>query len=272
MSDKFRLGLAQMTAIDRLEPNVLAVEAAFRAAAEQRAQLVVFPENTLYFRIRSGSELQGPEWGGPEFQRLAGLVNECRTSMMLTTALKDRSGKFSNATILLRPEAEPRVVYSKIHLFDVDVPGAPPVRESDHFTAGNGPASIEIDSWKFGLTICYDLRFAELFLHYAQKVDAILVPSAFLVPTGQAHWHVLLRARAIECQCYVAAPAQAGEHVSGEQKRHTYGHSLVVDPWGKVIAESPGGPDVKVVELDRGIIERVRQQIPMSAHRRLTKG
>jgi predicted amidohydrolase len=155
-------------------------------------------------------------------------------------------------------------------LFDVEVAGAPPVRESDYFNGGSEARVVEIDGWKFGLSICYDLRFAELYLRYArEKADVILVPSAFLVPTGEAHWHVLLRARAIEAQCFVAAPAQSGEHHSDSQVRKTYGHSLVVDPWGKVLAELKESPQIQVVELDRELITKARRQIPMGGHRRL---
>jgi predicted amidohydrolase len=190
---------------------------------------------------------------------------------MLTTPLK-LGDKFSNSTVFLNPNVDPHVVYSKIHLFDVDVEGAPPVRESDHFVNGSGPALIDFRGWKLGLSICYDLRFPELYLNYAQKADLILVPSAFLVPTGEAHWHVLLRARAIESQCYVAAPAQSGEHVShldSGQVRKTYGHSLIVDPWGRALEEMASGLDIRTVELSRTPIEKARRQIPMKAHRRL---
>jgi predicted amidohydrolase len=258
-----------MTSTDRLAANMDFVVEAYQKAARDKAQLVVFPENSLFFRIQSGSSLQGPAWNGPELKRLSALVDEHKSAMMLTTALKGPSGKFNNSTLLFEAGRELRVVYSKIHLFDVDVPGAPPVRESDHFSAGENPAIVEIDGWKFGLTICYDLRFPELFLRYAQQVDCILVPSAFLVPTGEAHWHVLMRARAIESQCFVAAPAQAGEHISSGQKRQTYGHSLVIDPWGRILTELTGGTEVKTVELQKDQIASVRRQIPMAAHRRL---
>jgi predicted amidohydrolase len=240
-------------------------------AVSQKTELVVFPENTLYFRIQSGSKLKSAELDGPEFTELKKLVDGSGTSLMLTTPLKS-GDKCSNSTVLLNPHEDPSVVYSKIHLFDVDVEGAPPVRESDHFVNGSGPALIDFRGWKLGLSICYDLRFPELYLNYAQKADLILVPSAFLVPTGEAHWHVLLRARAIESQCYVAAPAQWGEHISdldAGQVRKTYGHSLIVDPWGRVLEEMATGLDIRTVELSRTVIEKVRRQIPMKAHRRL---
>ncbi|NJM10425.1 MAG: hypothetical protein HC883_06135 [Bdellovibrionaceae bacterium] len=174
-----------------------------------------------------------------------------------------------NSTILFEAGKGPRVVYTKVHLFDVDVEGAPPVRESELFVNGDHPAILDFHGWKIGLSICYDLRFAELYLNYAQAVDLILVPSAFLVPTGEAHWHTLLRARAIEAQAYVAAPAQGGEHGSGDQFRSTYGHSLVVDPWGRVVVDMKLETGLQTVELVREAIEKVRRQIPMKSHRRL---
>lgn len=263
----FRLAVAQMTSTDNLAANVVAIEAAYAKAATEDAQLVVFPENSLFFRIQSGSNLEGP--GQDDFAQLQRAVDIGKTAMMLTTAVPTQTGKARNSTILFRPGTFPEMVYSKIHLFDVDVPGAPPVRESDHFESGGPPKLIEIGGWFFGLSICYDLRFPELYLKYAQKADVILVPSAFLVPTGEAHWHTLLRARAIENQCYVAAPAQSGEHRSGNQARRTYGHSLVVDPWGRVLAELSSSPEVKLVTLEKDVIAQVRRQIPMSDHRRL---
>lgn len=263
----FRLAVAQMTSTDNLVSNLATVESLYTKAAAEGAQLTVFPENTLYFRIQSGSPLQGPNQ--PVFERLSQMVNKSGAALMLTTAVPTQSGKFLNSTVLFRAGKAPEMVYSKIHLFDVDVPGAPPVRESDHFEAGIEPKLLELGGWKFGMSICYDLRFPELYLKYAQQADVLLVPSAFLVPTGEAHWHTLLKARAIENQCFVAAPAQSGEHRSGDQARHTYGHSLVLDPWGRVLAELTGSPEVRVVELKSDVITKVRAQIPMASHRRL---
>jgi predicted amidohydrolase len=265
-----RLGVVQMTSTDDLETNLDSVEQLFREATRQSADLVVFPENSLFFRIRSGSALRGVELDGPEILSISRAVDSGKTSLMLTTAMPDGRGRFRNATVLFVPGLPARVVYSKIHLFDVDVPGAPPVRESDFFSGGEHASTVEVGGWKIGLSICYDLRFAELFLNYAQKTDLILVPSAFLVPTGKAHWHTLLRARAIESQCYVAAPAQAGEHRSSDgQARHTFGHSLVVGPWGDVMSDIDAGQEVRVLELLKAPLAKVREQIPMGGHRRL---
>ena len=270
-SHNLKLALVQMTSVDIPLRNLEFVKAAFSRALEQGADLCVFPENTIFFRIQAGSKILGLD--GPMITELEKVVNSGGrskgTTLMLTTAVEDSPGKFRNSTWLFEPGASGREVYTKIHLFDVDVDGAPSVRESEYFVNGAGPRMISFRGWNLGLSICYDIRFSELYLNYAQKADVILVPSAFLVPTGEAHWHTLLRARAIEAQCYVAAPAQTGAHVAGGQTRRTYGHSLVVSPWGKIIADLDGGPDVVTVELVRDEIQKVRKQIPMARHRRL---
>jgi deaminated glutathione amidase len=265
--DKLKLAVAQMTSVDQLLINLERVMALYAEAVAAQADLIVFPENTLYFRIRSGSKIEGFSW--EDLTELKSKVSQSNTAVLLTTPIESEAGKLTNSTILFEPGAEPRVVYSKVHLFDVDVAGAPPVRESDYFESGVGPRDLDFRGWKIGLSICYDVRFSELFLPYAQNADLILVPSAFLVPTGEAHWHTLLRARAIEAQAYLAAPAQTGEHVSGDQIRRTFGHSLVVDPWGKVLVDMATKPGLSLVELSRETIAKVRQQIPMKLHRRL---
>ncbi len=266
-----KIAIAQTTSVDDISLNLGMVEEMYLRAAKNGADLAVFPENTLYMRIQSGSHLKSAELDGAEFSHLSRMVEQYKTSLMLTTPLKS-GDKFANSTVLLNPGEKARVVYSKIHLFDVDVEGAPHVRESEHFVSGERPVLLDFRGWKLGLSICYDLRFPELYLNYAQKADLILVPSAFLVPTGEAHWHVLLKARAIESQCFVAAPAQVGEHIStmdAKQVRRTFGHSLVVDPWGRVLSEIEAGPDIRTVELSHELLEKVRKQIPMKGHRRL---
>jgi len=268
-SEKLKIAVAQMTSVDKLSVNLAKVLDLFSEGVGLDASLVIFPENTLFFRIRSGSKLESFDEKGAEFESLRTAVDKTSSALMLTTALKSPSGKYANSTLLFSPGEEPRVVYSKVHLFDVDVVGAPPVRESDYFESGEGPVLLDFRGWKIGLSICYDIRFSELYLNYGQVADLILVPSAFLVPTGEAHWHTLLRARAIEAQAYVAAPAQVGEHISGDQVRRTYGHSLVVDPWGRVLADLDMKQGLQVVELNKDAISKVRQQIPMKSHRRL---
>lgn len=271
MRSDFKVALTQMTSVDRISDNLPFIEESIQKAAGSGARLVVFPENAMFMRLRPGSALEVFDPVGSAGQKIAALAREKQIHVLLTTPTPGRDGKKAvNSTVYWQPGEAGRVVYSKIHLFDVEVDGAPSVRESEHFWPGEKPAVLEIEGWRFGLSICYDLRFAELYTAYQGQVDAILVPSAFLVPTGQAHWHVLLRARAIEGQCYVLAPAQTGEHRAADGvTRKTYGHSLAVDPWGRVVVDNDQGPGLSFVDLEAEKIAWVRKQIPMQAHRRL---
>lgn len=270
-SSLFRLGVVQMTSTDHVRTNLDIVLARYQEAVKAGADLVVFPENSLFHRIGQG-EIEALDLSGEEHRILAEASNKMAVPFLLTTPVRMGAAKPNNATILYQ-DGLGAVVYSKVHLFDVDVDGAPSIRESDHFEAGDKSEVIEIGGWTFGLSICYDLRFSELYLNYSQQVDVILIPAAFLVPTGEAHWQVLLRARAIESQCFVAAPAQGGVHRGeGPETRSTYGHSMVVDPWGRVLYENQAGSGMHVVELHRELIDQVRKQIPMKGHRRLSRG
>lgn len=273
MKEKFNLGICSLTSTDDLKQNCNQILAALnKIKADPRGQvdLIVLPENSLYFRIGKLNQAEIPALDSPYLKTLVAWSQKTRISILLTTPLKE-GDLVSNATVWILPQAEPQIVYRKIHLFDVDVKGYGAVRESETFFSGQYPKVIEIEGWKIGLSICYDLRFAELYSFYCkQGVDLILVPAAFLVPTGKAHWHVLLRARAIESQCYVAAPAQSGVHhgVKGGT-RNTFGHGLCVDPWGEVIGEATETMPNLILELERSRIQWVRQQIPQGQHRRM---
>jgi predicted amidohydrolase len=207
--------------------------------------------------------------GGDE---LAELAKSKKIWLHLGSLPLREQGELSNASVLISPTGEVKCSYQKIHLFDISLPDQVPVRESDVFKPGSQPQILEINGWHIGQTICYDLRFSELFNWYAQhSVELILVPSAFLVPTGKVHWEILLRARAIESQAYVVASAQAGHHIGkAGGSRDTFGNSLVVDPWGQIIAQGkPEGPQTLLVMLDMDKVQSVRRQIPMKNHRRL---
>jgi deaminated glutathione amidase len=174
-----------------------------------------------------------------------------------------------NTCVVVSPAAEIAAIYRKIHLFDVDIPGGAVLCESSTTAAGSAPVAAMTPLGRIALSICYDLRFPELYreLVIRQAADLAVVPAAFTAHTGAAHWHVLLRARAIENQCYVIAAAQAGRH---NVKRESYGHSMIVDPWGRILAEQAGGEGVVLAEIDHDVIERTRQQMPCLEHRRLT--
>jgi predicted amidohydrolase len=176
-------------------------------------------------------------------------------------------GKVANRSFVIDRQGEIRACYDKLHLFDVDLPTGESWRESNVYSAGNGVVLVNgTPVGKLGLTICYDLRFPGLFARLAEAgADVIAVPAAFTVPTGRAHWHVLLRARAIEAGLFVVAAAQVGHHQDGRQ---TFGHSLVVDPWGEVVLDMGDRPGVGFAEIDLKRISDVRSRIPSLNHRR----
>ena len=176
-------------------------------------------------------------------------------------------GKLANRGFVIDREGQVRARYDKIHLFDVDLPTGESWRESSTYSAGTGVALVNgTPVGKLGLTICYDLRFPAIFERLAEAgAELIAVPAAFTVPTGKAHWHVLLRARAIEAGLFVVAAAQSGEHEDG---RRTFGHSLVIDPWGEVLADGGEGNGLVFADIDLARIEEVRSRIPVLSHRR----
>lgn len=174
--------------------------------------------------------------------------------------------RLANRTIVIDDKGKIRARYDKMHLFDVSLASGENWRESSVYDAGSGLVVVETPLGSLGLTICYDLRFPDLFSALAKaSVDAIAVPAAFTVPTGKAHWHTLLRARAIEAQAFVIAAAQSGQHEDG---RCTFGHSLVVDPWGEVLLDMGEGEGLGLVDIDLARIAEVRLQIPVNANRR----
>jgi deaminated glutathione amidase len=269
-----RVGVVQLTSTDSVENNIKMIFKELKRLEKQKPQLVCLPENCLFVRVKPGTfagfsfDLSEELWSG--FQHWA-QAHQCE---LLFGSIPYRHGGHTyNATVHVSLRGV-QAVYSKIHLFDVDVKGAPAQRESQFFTHGSKPHILDVRGWRVGLTICYDIRFSELFLQYAkEKVHLILIPAAFLVPTGKAHWHILNRARAIECQAFVVAAAQAGTHRSTVEKgarRETYGHTLAVDPWGRILKEvKPRKPGSFIVELDPNVLSIVREQIPMAGHRRL---
>ena len=179
---------------------------------------------------------------------------------------EDSGGLIANRSIIIDSAGTVVARYDKMHLFDVDLATGESWRESNAYVAGNTPVIVDTPIGPLGLTICYDLRFPDLFSALSRAgISALAVPAAFTVPTGRAHWHTLLRARAIEAEAFVIAAAQSGIHEDG---RETYGHSLVVDPWGDVILDMGEGEGLAVVELNLDRIQEVREQIPVHANRR----
>jgi deaminated glutathione amidase len=183
----------------------------------------------------------------------------------------DEDGRVFNTSCLFDRAGELVARYRKIHLFDVDLPDQPPLRESSMFAEGSELVTHQTDVGRVGLSICYDLRFPELYRGLmVLGAEVLTVPSAFTAVTGEAHWEVLLRARAIEDQCFVVAPAQWGPWGPPEDGRRTYGNSMVVDPWGRILTRAPGdGDGVWFADLDLSELRRIRDTLPALRHRRL---
>lgn len=273
MSAELVVASVQMTSVDDIDANLKQmtslVEDIFRS---HRPRLISFPENCLYLRVVEGEKIEGLSVDHAAFQYLADLATKYDVHFHLGSVPLYLEGHLYNSSVLITPQGSVLPTYQKLHLFDIQLEGQKPIRESDVFRHGQEPNTLEIDGWRIGEAICYDVRFAELFSQYArQEVDLILVPAAFLVKTGEAHWEVLLRARAIESQAYVMASAQAGTHVGKNgQSRETYGHSLIIDPWGVIVGHvDVNRPGYCVAKLSRDRINGVRRQIPMKSHRRL---
>lgn len=273
-----------MTSTDDVEANLQQILSKLRFYEENnltgKTDLICFPENSLYFNFyKNLPPEEALRVDNPVFQTLGEWAKKHNTYLhMGGNPLMDQ-GKVYNASTLLTPEGKMEIIYRKIHLFDVDVEGRT-LRESLSVNAGPTPALLEINGWKIGLSICYDIRFAELFVHYhRQEVDLILAPASFLVPTGRAHWSTLLKARAIETQAFMAAVGQVGVHSSAFQKvppKETWGQSLIYGPWGETIASSKSFDEGGNVsdsplwsELDPTLIQKTRAQIPLLNHRKL---
>jgi predicted amidohydrolase len=260
-----RVAVMQMTSQEDVTENKKYILKELKKLEAKKVHLVTLPENALYLRVQS-KDIPAFSLKDPFFGELKAWCKKTGAEIHLGSVPIKDGKKLANATIWVNKKSV-KAVYKKIHLFDVDVRGEKRVRESDHFVAGKRPKVVRLSGWQIGLSICYDVRFSNLFLEYAKKeVALILVPSAFLVATGKAHWHTLLKARAIECQAYVVAAAQGGVHRSRRVARRTYGHSLVVGPWGQVLLDGKK-TQTYVTELKPDILAQVREQIPMRNHR-----
>ena len=265
-----RIAALQMNSGTTPAPNLDALAALAREAAGQGAQYVLSPEVSIVFaENREGLRaVAGPWEDNPAIARCAEIARETGLFLhlgSLAVALPD--GRFANRSVLFRPDGSIAATYDKIHLFDANLPGVREYRESATYAGGELAVVTEAAGAKLGMTICYDLRFPVLHRMLAVAgAELIAVPAAFTVPTGEAHWEVLLRARAIETGCFIIAAAQAGQHENG---RATYGHSMIVDPWGKILGELGGdGEGVLVADIDLNAVAEARGRVPALANAR----
>lgn len=269
MGTTFKAGLVTMTSGSDLDANTAAACRLVREAAAQGASYVQTPENTGLMapdreRLHALAE---PEERHRVLVALVALTKELRIWLHIgSLAVQRPDGKLANRGYLVAPDGQIRARYDKIHMFDVNLPNGESFRESERFEAGSEAVLADLPWGRLGITICYDLRFPQLYRTLAQGGAGILtMPSAFTQQTGEAHWHTLLRARAIETGSFVLAAAQAGRHDSG---RMTYGHSLAVSPWGTVIAEGGIEPGVVLAGIDLAEVARARARIPALEHDR----
>lgn len=270
MSQAVSVALVQMTSGLEAEANLSEIARRTAEAKEAGASYVLTPEMSVVFaEDREGLARRAEPWDGNRaVARLGDIARENALFLhvgSLAVALED--GRFANRSVLFGPGGSVVSTYDKIHLFDADIPGANAYRESATYAAGDRAVIADAGAFTLGFSICYDMRFAALYRALALAgAQVIAVPAAFTVPTGRAHWHTLLRARAIETGCFILAAAQGGEHANG---RATYGHSLIVAPWGEVIAEAQGDePGVIVASLDLDAIASTRQRVPALANAR----
>jgi predicted amidohydrolase len=265
-----RVAVLQMCSGTRPEPNLRQLESLVAAAAAQGASYALSPEVTVVFaENREGlAAVAGPWEGNPAIVAVGEMARRHQLHLhlgSLAVALPD--GRFANRSVLFRPDGSVAASYDKVHLFDATLPGVKAYRESATYAGGDTAVTADAAGFRLGFSICYDVRFPALYRTLAEAgAEVIAVPAAFTRPTGEAHWQVLLRARAIETGCFVIAAAQAGTHENGRQ---TYGHSMIIDPWGTILAELDGEtPGIAVAEIDLEAVAVARGKIPALANAR----
>ena len=278
MTWQLRVGAVQMCSSDDLGKNLATCRSLVEQAVSEGAQLVALPECFSFLGRKEGDKLAIAETvdatsGGP----IVGMLRELAAKHSIhilgggtPEVVVGDAKRTYNTAVLVGPSGDVTARYRKIHLFDVDIPGGAVLKESDATAPGNECVIVDIGGAKCGLSICYDVRFPELYRALVKDggAEVLFVPAAFTAHTGAAHWHLLLRARAIEDQAWVVAPAQWGKH---NEKRESYGDTIVVDPWGTVVAERESGDGVVMATLDGAAVAKRRTQMPCLSHAVLWK-
>ena len=265
----FTAALVQMRTGLLPEPSLEQGTKFIRQAAEAGADYVLTPEvsNMMQLNRKALFEQLATEEDDKSLKAYRALAAELKIHLHIgSLALRYSPEKAVNRSFLIGPDGSPLASYDKIHMFDIDLPDGEIYRESANYQPGETAVISDLPWGRIGLTICYDVRFPALYRALAEGgASFITVPSAFTRKTGEAHWHVLLRARAIETGCFIFAAAQSGLH---ENKRETFGHSLIVDPWGEVLADGGGEPGVVLAKIDPAKVEAARKAIPSLQHGR----
>lgn len=266
-----KVAAIQMTSTRDVPANLREAGRLVAEAAKQGAKLVVLPENFSFLGATDADRVAAIEKSGDgPAQRFLAETAESLGLWLVggTIPIRDQGDRASSRSLLVGPDGRVAAHYDKIHLFDVDIPGRTAERYSESATtlAGTRVVAAKTPLARIGMTVCYDIRFPALFHRLSVLgTDIVVVPAAFTVPTGEVHWLPLLQARAIESLVYVVAAGQCGEHAGG---RKTYGHSLILGPWGELLAELPAGPGVVCADLDMIRLAELRQRFPTIAHRR----
>lgn len=269
----FRAACVQLRSTDDVEENIRDTCDLIREAHAKGANFIATPENTTLMAPDGGAKLENsyPEDRDPALPKFSALAEELGAWVLIgSLAIKVSETKTANRSYLIGPKGNIVKRYDKIFLFDVELPSGEKYRESNTVAGGDSAALTDLPWGKLGMTVCYDLRFPQLYRTLA-KAGAFLftIPSAFTETTGKAHWHTLIRARAIENGAFVVAPAQGGHHANGRQ---TYGHSLIVAPWGEVLVEAGTEPGIIVADIDPAASEAARSRIPNLKHDRDFQG
>jgi len=271
---RFLAAAVQLSSTSDEEANWESARSLVERAAGYGARFVGTPENTNYLgphadKVHRAEPLDTER--GKTCRRFSGLAAKLGIHLLLGSfnERSDEEHRCYNTSVLFGPDGRILAVYRKIHLFDVDHSEEVRFLESDTVVPGEQVVVRETPLGAFGLSVCYDLRFPELYRRLRDGgAEVITIPSAFTLTTGRAHWYPLQRARAIETQCWVIAPAQHGRHDDGGL-RESYGHAMIVDPWGQVVAAAPDGPGLALAEIDLDRVHRVREGMPVAKHRRL---
>jgi len=264
---QIRVACVQMRSGTDVAENIASASALIRQAAGQGAQLIATPEMTTLLDRKPGAAwekatTEDADPGVAAFRKLAGELGV--TLLIGSIAIRAGGGKCANRSFLIGPDGAVLARYDKIHMFDVQLNAGNIYRESDSYVAGGEAVLAHTPIGDLGMTVCYDIRFPELYRQLAVAGARIIaVPAAFTRITGEAHWHILLRSRAIETGCFVIAPAQGGRHQDG---RETFGHSLIIDPWGRIVAEGGTDPGIFLATLDLDQVDETRGKIPSLAH------
>lgn len=273
MRETVRAACVQLRSSDDVQENLKIASAFIREAHGKGARFIGTPENTCLMAPDGGAKLEKsfPEDKDPALPKFQQLAEELGIWLLIgSLAIKVSDTKTANRSYMIGPDGRILARYDKIHLFDVNLPSGESYKESNTVAPGSGAVVVSVPWGKIGMTVCYDLRFPQLHRALAKAgADIITVPAAWTETTGKVHWQVLVRARAIETGCFIFAPTQGGLHANG---RRTYGHSMIIAPWGDVLAEGGTDPGIIMADLDLNAVNDARARIPALQHDRVYSG